>query len=142
MRSLLMCIASLTVLIVAAGLASQRAGASSDENVPTIEKVMEVLHKGKNSPLGTVKAALKSSSPDWSKVKDATKLFATYAPALPKNDPPRGEKADFVKLAKAYASNAKALDEAARKEDLKGARAALKKISGSCAGCHMAHREP
>ena len=33
-----------------------------------------------------------------------------YGAALPKNDPPKGDKESFVKLAKAYASDAKALE--------------------------------
>jgi cytochrome c556 len=138
----LMCLASVTVLVLAAGLAAQRAGASSDDEVPTIKKVMDTLHKGKNSPLVAVKAALKGDSPDWSKLKEKTKLFAEFGAALQKNDPPRGEKADFEKRAKAYAKNAEALDEAVGKEDLKAARSAINKISASCKGCHEAHKGP
>jgi cytochrome c556 len=43
-------------------------------------------------------------------------------------------------LAKAYAASAKSLEEAAEKENLKGARDAFKKISGSCTACHESHR--
>ena len=87
-----------------AGLVAAPAGASSDEETPTIKKVMQTLHKGKTSPLNTVKTALKGDSPDWTKVQKEAKVFATYGAALPKNDPPRGDKASYEKLAKAYAS--------------------------------------
>jgi hypothetical protein len=133
------CTISLTMIVLGAGLAARSAGASDDET-PTIEKIMETLHQGKNSPLNKAKAALKSGTPNWSKLKEATKLIATYGAALPKNDPPQGEKASYEKLAKAYAKNAKALDKATDEEDLKAARAAVKSLAGSCAACHKAHR--
>jgi cytochrome c556 len=101
---------------------------------------MDTLHKGQNSPLNKVKAALKGESPDWAEVQKEAKLFAAFGAALPKNDPPRGEKADFEKLAKAYASAAKALEKSAEKEDLAGSRAAFKKISNACKACHTAHK--
>jgi cytochrome c556 len=139
MRSLLCGVGVLAVLLVAA-LVSGPAGASSDDETLTIKKVMDKLHKGKTAPLATVTAALKSDSPDWAAIQKEAKLFATVGASLPKNDPPAGEKADFEKLAKAYASAAKAFESAAEKEDLKGARAAFKKISASCKTCHTAHK--
>ena len=68
---------------------------------------MDKLHKGKNSPLSTVKAALKGDSPDWTEIQKEAKVFATFGAALPKNDPPRGDKESYEKLAKAYASAGK-----------------------------------
>jgi cytochrome c556 len=140
MKSLL-CAASVAFMLLAAGLAARSAGASDDET-PTIKKIMETLHKGKNAPLSTAKAALKSDSPDWSNLKESTKLIASYGAALPKNDPPRGGKGAYEKLAKAYAANAEALDKAVDKEDLKTARAAVGKLSTSCKTCHQSHRPP
>lgn len=139
MKSMICAASALGLLAIALAI-SQPVGASSDDTIPTIEKVMETLHKGKNSPLLTVKAALKKGTPDWSKVKEATKLFATYGPALPQNAPPRGDKKSYEKLAKAYAAGALALDKAAGNEDLKGARAAFKKITSTCNACHEAHK--
>ena len=43
----------------------------------------------------------------------------------------------YEKLAQAYASAAKALEESAEKEDLKGSRDAFKKITTSCMPCHQ-----
>ena len=60
--------------------------------------------------------------------------------ALPKNDPPRGDKEAYEKLAEAYASAGKALETAAEKEDLSGSRTAFRKISASCKACHKSHR--
>ena len=129
----LVCMASaLAILVLAAG-----AGA---EDPPSIKEVMSKLHKGANAPLAKLKTALKSESPDWNAVQDLSKDFVILGAALSKNDPPRGEKADFVKLADAYYQNAKALDDAAKAEDKAKAQAALKKIGASCKACHSAHK--
>ena len=63
------------------------AGASSDDETPSIKKVMTKLHKGKTSPLNTSKAALKSDSPDWTKVQKEAKVYRDLSAAMPKNDP-------------------------------------------------------
>ena len=97
--------------------------------------------QGKEVTTTTLKTALKSPSPDWSTVQKETKTYAKYAADLPKNDPPKGDAADFKKLAKAFAGYAKNLDEAAQKEDLASAKTAIGKIGGSCKSCHDAHKE-
>ncbi len=127
---------SLLVVLAATVLA-----ASSDDNTPTIKQVMDKLHKGGSSPLATLKKGLAASSPDWKAIEKSTKLFAEFGPALPKNEAPKGDQEDFKKLANAYAANAKALNEAAQQEDLAAAKAAFRKIGGSCKACHTAHRE-
>ena len=116
-------------------------GAQSDEKMPSIKKVMDKLHKGKNAPLNTVKAALKSDSPDWADVQKDAKVFATYGAYLPKNDPPKGSKESWEKLAKAYASNGKALEDRSRKGRLKAARSASTKMLGTHARHAMPHTE-
>jgi cytochrome c556 len=136
----LLCSLSVVAALLVAALAAGPAGAQGDGETPSIKKIMKTLHAGQKAPLNTLKTALKSNSPDWTKVQKEAKIFAEFAPALPKNDPPKGDKASFEKLAKAYVASAKALEEAADKEELKGARDALKKISTSCAACHKAHR--
>jgi cytochrome c556 len=127
-------------LLVVAGVVSRSAGAS-DETPAAIDKIMETLHKGRKSPLAALKTALKSQSPDWATVQKETKTYAKFAADLPKNDPPKGDSASFQKLAKTFAANAKALDDAAQKENLAAAKAAFGKLGGSCKSCHDAHRE-
>ena len=139
MKSLI-CAASVMSLLLVIGVVSRTVGAADDAPA-TIEKIMDTLHKGKKSPLAKLKTALKSASPDWSTVQKETKTYAKYAADLPKNDPPKGDAADFKKLAKAFAGYAKNLDEAAKKEDLASAKNALGKIKGSCKSCHDAHKE-
>jgi cytochrome c556 len=139
MKSLI-CGASMLTLLVVIGLAGRNVGAADDAPA-TIDKIMETLHKGKKSTLATLKTALKSQSPNWSSVQKETKTYAKLAADLPKNDPPKGDAASFKKLAQAFASNAKALDEAAKKENRTAAKAAFDKIQSSCKSCHEAHRE-
>ena len=136
----LFCAASVATFVALACLAAGSVGAADDEESVSIKTVMEKLHKGGKSPLNNLKAALKGSSPDWEAVQKETKLFKKYGGALAKNEPPKGKKADFEKLAKAYADSAKSLDEAAERENLKGARDSFKKIQNSCSACHKSHR--
>jgi hypothetical protein len=130
----LTCATSLLVLVAAT------VAARIDDETPTIKDVMQKLHKGRSSPLAKLKIALKSSSPDWEAIQKTTKEFEKYGAALPKNDPPRGDKASYTKLAEAYYANAKALKKAAENEERVQAQAALTKISKSCAACHKAHQ--
>jgi cytochrome c556 len=137
-----LCAASLTVFMVMACLAAGAASArDDDEQTPTIKAIMEKLHTGKKSPLNTVKTALKANSPNWEELQTQAKLFKKYGDSLEKNDPPRGKKDAYAKLAKAYAASAKSLEEAAERENLKGARDAFKKITNSCTTCHKSHKK-
>ena len=140
MRSL-MCVASVLVFLAFAGWVSHTAGAASDDETPSIKKIMDTLHKGKMAKLSVVKAELKHESPDWAKVDKAAEVMVKLSGVLAKHDPPRGEKSSFEKIAKTYHSHAKALEKAAEEEDLKGAQAALKKLGGTCKACHTAHKE-
>jgi hypothetical protein len=140
MRALL-CAASVLVMLVIAGLVTGPAGAQDDEKVPTVKKIMDVLHKGGKAHLSKVKAALKKDSPDWAEVLKDAKAITKNGGYLAKNDPPKGDKESWEKLAKAYASTAKTLEEAAEKEDLAKARAASKKFGTTCKACHDAHKD-
>jgi cytochrome c556 len=135
----LVCGASVLALLLLAALATSPAGAG-DEPTPTIKDVMRKLHKGANSPLARLKKDLGAPAPNWKAVQDTTKDFVILGAALGKNDPPRGEAAGYKKLADAYFTNAKALDDAAKAEDKAAAQAAYRKLSASCKSCHQAHR--
>ena len=138
MRSLI-CAASLLGFLAVIAWTSRPAGAQDDE-MPTIKQIMAKLHKGAKAPLKTVQTQLKGDSPDWSKVETEAKIIEKFGAFLPKAEPPKGEKASYEKLAKSYEKNAKALKEAAEKEDLTKARDATKALGKSCAACHKAHR--
>lgn len=119
------------------GLASAASG-TADET--SIKDVMKKLNgKGANES-GKLKKALGAAKTDWDAVQSSTKLFEELGSALPKNDPPKGDKENWKKVAEAYASQCKALNEAAEKKDLAGTKAAFGKLQMSCMGCHQAHR--
>jgi len=136
----LFCVAGVAAVLVLAGLVSGPAAATNDDETPSIKKIMAKLH-GKKAALPSIKAALKSDSPNWEKVQKDAKIYAEYSALLAKNDPPRGDKADYDKLAESLASAGKSLEKAADKEELKGSRDALKKIGASCKPCHDSHKE-
>jgi cytochrome c556 len=133
------CLAGALVVIALASLSAGLAGAADEK--ATIKEVMDALHKGAKSPLAQLKAELKAETPDWAKIQKTTKQFVTYGAALPKNDPPRGDSEDFKKIATNYYNLAKAVDEAAQKEDKQAAQAAFSKLNGLCKTCHAAHKE-
>jgi cytochrome c556 len=114
--------------------------AGQDDKTPTIKELMRKLHKGANAPLSKTRDALKSDSPNWDNLRKQTKDLVALAASLPKNDPPRGDKAAYRELADDYYGNSKKLDDAAKDEDLSSARAAAKKLGESCKACHTAHK--
>lgn len=137
MKSLI-CGASLATLILAAGLSAARVDAADE--AASVEVVMKKLFAGKSSPNNTLKAAAKTDSPDWAKVKEASDVFAKYAPALGENAPPKGDKDSWDKLAHGLAEHAKSLGTAVDKKDVDGLKAVAKGIGGSCKSCHDSHR--
>lgn len=130
--------ATLTVLSLLA-LASRHAGAD-DEKTPTIKEIMGALTKGPNAALGQTKKALGSQPPDWKSAKTAAVALRSHAPAMAKNSPPRGDKAAYTKKAEAFSKDCLELADALDKEQLKTAQDAMKKLGGSCMGCHREHR--
>ena len=113
---------------------------SDDEKTPTIKEVMQKLHKGPNADLAKLKKDLAADSLDWKEIQEKAKEFETYGAALSKNEPPKGEKDDWKKLADSYFENAKKLNASAKGEDTVAVKAAFSKISNSCAACHKAHK--
>lgn len=126
-------------MVILSGLESTFAR-PDDEKTPTIKEVMQKLHKGAGAHLAKLKKDLAAESPDWSDIKEKAKDFETLGAALPKSEPPRGDKDDWKKVANSYYENAKRLNAAAKKEDKECVQAAFSKISNSCAACHKAHK--
>jgi hypothetical protein len=136
----LVCMAVALAVIGLAVLSSGPAGAQ-DGKTPTIKDVMDELHKGAKSPLAQLKTQLKAESPNWAEIQKTTKEFVKFGAALPKNEPPKGDPEAFRTLATSYYNTAKAIDEAAQKEDKQAAQAAFSKLTGLCKTCHAAHKE-
>lgn len=140
MRSLLPKAGLLTVL---AALLGWTGGTDAQAGkVPTVKEVMAKVNKGPNSLCPTLGKAIKADTPNWEEIQKETKAFLTFAEALTRNDPPRGDRASWDKLTKAYLQNVKELDDAVQKKDKAAATAAHGKVahSASCNNCHKAHR--
>lgn len=130
-------------VLVSAGLMAAMVQVSlraDEQKTPSIKQVMRKLHGGQNSELRQVRKDLMANPPEWDKVKKLTKDFVILGASLAKNEPPRGEKDSWTKLANEYFENAKAMDDAAQKEDKDAALAAQKKLATSCKSCHDLHR--
>ncbi|WP_337174565.1 cytochrome c [Paludisphaera sp.] len=137
MKSLI-CGAGMAALVLAlAAVAPTNASADDPADVGTI---MTKLFAGKNSPNNALKAAAKSDSPDWAKVKEASEVFSKFAPDLARNEPPQGDKDSWERLAKALADHAAALRDVADKQDADQLKATVKALGSSCKACHDVHR--
>jgi cytochrome c556 len=115
-------------------------GATADG--PTVKEIM-----GKaNKPTGiyfNLGLDLKDDSPSWADIQQEAKDLSKLATALRQATPPRGEKESWDKLTKAYADNARSLEQATAKMDQKAAQAAHARMGGdACMTCHKAHRPP
>ncbi len=132
MKRLACAASALAVLVLAAG--------ADNAETATAKQLMNTLHKGANAPLTRLKTALKSETPDWKTVQDASKELVVLGEGLPKTEPSRGDKAQYEKLATSYYDDARALDDAAKVEDKSQAQAALGKLGASCKTCHTAHK--
>ncbi len=139
MKRLTQMAGALAVLAVVALLAGP-AGAEADGQL-TSKQIMAKLNKGPMSLCPTLGKELKAKSPPWDEIQKQTKEFAELAEALTKAKPSKGEAASWEKLTKAYAMDAKDLNEAAQKKDQKAAVSAHSKLAKSCKECHTAHKK-
>src|SRR5712691_11300819 len=118
----LSCVVSALALLAAAAVVVSPAGAQG-EKTPSVKEMMTKANK----PTGiywTLSKELKDDEQTWDEIQKETKELAKLAAALGKNEPAKGPKDSWAKLTKDYADNAKALDEAAQKKDLRAVQTA------------------
>lgn len=129
------------VTLVALVLVVLTAGAQ-DGKTPSVKEVMKKLNYRDAALCPLLGKALKANPVNWDEVQKETQLFVTFAEALPKNDPPAGDKASWNQLTKAYVSAAQELNAAAQRKDQAAAVTAHAKVANpaTCNGCHKAHR--
>ncbi|MBL8794879.1 MAG: cytochrome C [Planctomycetia bacterium] len=133
---------SIAIAALAAVILWTNAADAQNGKTPSVKEAMAKLNKGPGSLCPQVGKAIKAEAPNWDEIQKESKQVLVFADALVKNDPPRGDKASWDKLTKAYFASAKELDDAAQKKDKNGAAAAHAKLASSagCNGCHKAHR--
>ena len=111
------------------------------DDTPTIEVIMQKLHKGKaKSQFSVLKTQAEAKPPKWEDIQKSTKDFVILGASLAKNDPPKGDKESWKKLAGKYFQDAKVMDDAAAAKDLAAFKAAHSAINASCKACHDSHR--
>jgi len=131
-------IATLVALAVTLAIS---ATSSAEQDDTDIKAIMGKAHKGGDSIKGKLDKELKAEKPDWKSVSKLSDELGELGTALSKAKKlPKGEMTSWEKLTKSYNESVKELQEAAKKEDKKGAEAAMKKIGGSCGACHKAHK--
>jgi cytochrome c556 len=131
--------ATMAGVVALLGLVVGIAGAF-DDSKPSIKVAMGKLHKGGTAALPSLKKALGAPSPDWKGIQTTTKLVSELSEAITELEPPKGDKANYAKLSKAYAVEAKTLKEAADAEDAATAKKSLGKLGSSCKACHDTHK--
>jgi cytochrome c556 len=110
------------------------------ENQPSIKAIMKKANDGDASLFGQVGKELMADEPNWAGIRTKTKELLSLADSLSKNTPPRGTKESWKKLTQEYATNLRALDDAAQKKNKDGADAAHQKLITSCNACHRVHK--
>jgi hypothetical protein len=134
----LFAVASLLIVLAAWSHSADAQG----EKPLTAKEIMGKLNKGDKALCPTIGKELRAEEPAWDQIQQDAKNFTTYAEALSKARAPKGEMESWEKLTKAYAGDAKALEEAAGKRDKKAAQTALARLADmkTCGACHSAHR--
>src|SRR5438552_1970398 len=130
-----------TVLLTALALSLAAASVEAQgDKTPEVKDIMGKLNK----PTGlyfSIGKELRESDPMWAELQPQAKEVAKLTAALSKNAPPKGEKASWETLTKAYAANAAALEKAVAAKDQAAAKAAYAKMGGdACNTCHKAHK--
>lgn len=114
---------------------------SSNAEDPTTKDIMVKAHKGADALVPKLGKELKADKPDWDAITKESKELVELGTALGKNKPSKGEKESWDKLTASYLANAKDLEAAAEKKDVKAATAAQGKLAASCKECHTAHKK-
>jgi hypothetical protein len=117
------------------------AGLVAAEDPPlTIKEVMGQLNRPPRGLTGLLRKELQADQPDWDQIQGQTRKYATLVAGLGKAEPPKGDADSWTRLTKEFLENARAMEDAAKKQDKRGVLAAHAKISRSCTGCHRMHK--
>jgi cytochrome c556 len=115
-------------------------GAFDDEKYDNETIMKSVFNKKSGKFSSVLKKQVEATPTDWDELQKTTEEIAKYGKALGKNEPEKGSKDSFKKLAGKLADNTKELDDAADAKDLTKLKASQKAIQNSCMECHKAHR--
>ncbi|HLN28067.1 MAG TPA: hypothetical protein VK395_09990 [Gemmataceae bacterium] len=128
-------------VLVACGLIliAGSAVADNDDDVPAVKEIMRKLYGGRNGLRAALLKNLKSDKPSWDEIQRQAEEIAKLGAAIGKNDPPRGDQKSWEKFTTTFATNAKAVDTAAQKQNKLAIQTAFNRM-GNCTACHSAHK--
>jgi hypothetical protein len=112
-------------------------GNAADEKAPAIKDVMKTV-AGKDGLCGKCAGAAKAEN--WEEAQKLAKKLNECGVALTKTSCPKGDAESWKKLTKQYCEQTAAVNKAATDKDPKAFGAAIKTFTGSCKGCHEAHK--
>jgi hypothetical protein len=107
---------------------------------PVIKEAMVKIGKGPNSLTPTIGKELKEATPPWDAIGPQAHEVATLAASIVKEEPTRGDKDSWARLAGTFVAAADELDKAAQAKDQAAATKAHGQLSNGCMECHRAHR--
>jgi hypothetical protein len=114
--------------------------AAEPDKAPDIKQIMQRANK----PTGiyfNLKKDLEDEEPMWADMREEARELAQLAASLGKQTPPKGDRASWMKLTRAYADDARGLYQAIGRKDRRVARSAIARLGGdTCTRCHKAHR--
>jgi hypothetical protein len=105
-----------------------------------IRKIMSKRSNGVDFLTPAIGKGLEADPPAWDTIQPQAKEFARLASTLAENDPPRGSKESWTKLATNFAAEAEALNKAAAAKNREAALEAHSQLTESCMSCHREHR--
>jgi len=106
--------------------------------LPSVKEVMKQLNYRDAALCPTLGKALKAEPVNWDAVQEEARQFVVLAAALPKNDPPAGDRASWMQRTRAYVAVVQELNAAAQRRDRAAALTAHGKLANpaTCNGCH------
>jgi hypothetical protein len=109
---------------------------------PSVKEVMKRINYRDSALCPLLGRALKVEQPNWDEIQREAHQLALFAGALAQNEPPKGDKASWQQLTKAYIAAANELDAAAQRKDKVASVNAHAKLANpaTCTGCHKMHR--
>ena len=115
--------------------------AFADDKTPTIKEIMKTAFDTKTTKGLCSKCATAGKDMKWEDAQKLAKSLTECCANLPKSaKPAKGDAESWEKLSKQFSEQSKAVAKAAEDKDSKAFDEAIKAFTGSCMGCHMAHK--
>jgi hypothetical protein len=127
----------LGALVLILGSAREAHATPAADDPPAIDEIMKKVCSKKGA---CAKAKTAVEGEKWDDAQKEAKTMADLGSMLGKNTPPKGDKDNWDKLTKKFATEAKAVADAADKKDKEAATTAIKAFQKSCKTCHDAHK--